>query len=260
MKNLKMHDAAIDYLRGLRFLDGRLGMALFSKLPLPANAPKRANVIVHPVAFAKMISLIKEFNTEIGWQGFCTRDPQCDTRFILEDIVVYPQVVTGTNITTDETRQGEWLDSFDDETFRKIRFHGHSHVNMSVFSSATDDDLQRDLTNMLRPDDFYLFFIMNKRIEIFARLYDNKFGVVWETEDLNISVSDGTVDFPAFLSSAKDIVKTAPAVPVVNTAVGGKGSKECNYPKHLWPIEDDFPYGYYDKKGQWVPYEGGSIR
>lgn len=258
MKNLKMHDAAIEYLRGLRFLDGKLDMKLFSKLPLPDSAPKRTSVIVHPVAFAKMVSLIKAFTTEVGWQGFCTRDPECDTRFILEDIVVYPQLVTGTNITTDELRQGDWLDSFDDETFRKIRFHGHSHVNMAVFSSTTDDDLQRDLTNMLRQDDFYLFFIMNKRMELFARLYDNKYGVVWETEDLDISISDGTANLPAFVAAAKEMVKPAPVAPVGTAGAFKHGTEGAHLGSRF--SDDDLPYGYYDKAGKWVSRVEGSIR
>ncbi len=231
-------------------MDGKIEASAFDKFPLPANVPKRASVVIYPGAYAKMAALIQSFSTEVGWHGFCHRDPGCANRFILEDIVVYPQTVTGTAISTDEARHGDWLDSFDDESFHKLRFHGHSHVNMGVFSSATDDDLQRDLTNMLRQDDFYLFFIMNKRMEVFARLYDNKFGIVWETGDLDISIADETVDLPTFLSEAKAIVKEAPV------AVAG-AKHQAKAGGCLFDAYDQ-PYGYWDKDGNWVTWEGSA--
>lgn len=258
MKNFTMNESVIDLMRCIRFLDGKMDPNLFAKLPLPPDAPKRASVVIHPGAYAKMVALIQKFSTEIGWHGLCYRNPECDTQFIIEDIVVYPQNVTGTSISTDETRQGDWLDSFDDATFRKIRFHGHSHVNMSVFSSGTDDDLQRDLTNMLRGDDFYLFFIMNKKMEIFARLYDNKYGVVWETNDIDISIDDNTVDIPAFLEESKALVKEVPAaivhyngIPNTTHGCGTEGQLRFSQPAEDFGY-DDTPYGYYDKSGKWV--------
>lgn len=283
MKNFLVHQGVIDYLRGAKLLDGKFDNKTLASLPLPEGVPKRATIIVRPMAYAKMIGLIMGFSTEVGWQGICHRDPENDSVFIIEDVMVYPQNVTGTTITTDEKRQTEWLDALDDETFKQLRFHGHSHVNMGVFSSGTDDDLQRDLTNMLvRPDDFYLFFIMNKRLELFVRLYDNKFGVVYERNDVDVCVTDGVSDLGKFMTESKAQVTTTyytppatnpncktnntsqpsssqlpPQSDKTNASAGSTQKQSSVYAGHDYDddYDDDDPYGYYDGR-RWVACEG----
>ena len=216
MKNLVLHPAAVDYLKTKKLFDGKFEAKIFNEMPLPADVPSKATILVNPVAYTKMVQLIMGFASEVGWHGLIHRDDTDPSVFHLEDILVYPQTVTGTNITADQNREYEWLMSLGAEKCKKLRFHGHSHVNMGVFSSGTDDDLQRDLVNMLnQPDDFYLFFIMNKRLEIFVRLYDNKFGVMFETKDVTIHITDGVLDLSKFMEDARAEVKPAVYTPPV---------------------------------------------
>ena len=74
-------------------------------IPLPKDAPQRAEILIKPMAYAKMIALIQSFSTEIGWHGICKRSAEKDNVFTIEDVFVYPQIVTGTNISTDEAAQ-----------------------------------------------------------------------------------------------------------------------------------------------------------
>jgi len=289
MKNFTLHQEAIDYLKAARLLAGKFDPRVLSGMPLPAGAPRRVKVVVAPMAWLKMQLLIQHFTSEVGWQGVCCRDPEADDRFLLEDVMVYPQRVTGANITTDEIKHGAWLDRFPTETLRKIRFHGHSHVNMDTFSSATDDDLQRDLTNMLQPGDFYLFFIMNKPGKLFIRLYDNKFGVMYETADVDVYIGDETFQAEPFLKSAQEMVvqtyQTTTSgggrtsypgsyTPPASTAgTAGKtaspttGASQKKWANDLYDEDpygdrydaDDEPYGCYDEAGRWVSCAGRGI-
>lgn len=208
MKNMTLHSGAVDYLSRYKMFNGAFASKIMAAMPVPEGTPKRVKVIVRPIAYLKMVRLIMDFTTEVGWHGLCHRDENDPMTYIIEDVIVYPQNVTGTNITTDEVRQTVWLDQFPDEQFAQIRFHGHSHVNMGVFSSGTDDDLQRDIVDMMtKPEDFYLFFIMNKRLEIFVRLYDNKYGVMFETSDVDISIADEENNLNEFLRESRAQVK-----------------------------------------------------
>lgn len=227
MKNMLLHESALRYLQGVRLMNGKIEDRDWNAVPLPANAPKRAEIRIKPGAYAKMVTLLKHFSTEVGWHGICKRDPEQDNIFTIEDVFVYPQVVTGSNIDTDESAQDEWNRSFSNEDFKNLRFHGHSHVNMSVFSSATDDDLQRDIINMLTGEKFYLFFIMNKRLDLFVRLYDAKYGVMYETADCDVVIADDGLDLAAFLEDSKKMVKERKVT--VPATYGGARGCQSNY-------------------------------
>lgn len=273
MKSMTLHEGAIAYLRNYKMFNGGWDNKVLSGIPFPEGTPKRIKVIVRPVAYLKMVRLIMDFTTEVGWHGICHRDANDPTTYIIEDVMVYPQDVTGSTIKTDVTRMTQWLDQYPDEIFKQIRFHGHSHVNMGVFSSGTDDDLQRDLIGMMRnPEDFYLFFIMNKRLEIFVRLYDNKYGVMYESADTDIFIMDETTDIVQFLQDSKAQVKAVSYTPPANQNRAGNapqsGDKQSLPPaysggknsKSSWEEDyldgDDFPLGYWNDAGRFVSCEG----
>ena len=52
--------------------------------------------------------------------------------FIVEDIFVYPQEVTGSTVTTDQEAYSKWLYELDDDIFNNLRMQSHSHCNMGV--------------------------------------------------------------------------------------------------------------------------------
>ena len=140
-------------------------------------------------AYLKMITLVDSTTDEIGWHGVVERDGH---RFKVTDILVYPQVVTGSNIRTDQDAYNTWLMSQPDEIFNNIRYQGHSHVNFGVtpsdFGPGSDVHLYENILQTLRKTDYYIFMIINKRREVFVMIYDMAQNVVFEKDDITIYV------------------------------------------------------------------------
>lgn len=172
----------------------------------------KATILFTPKAYMKQAALVRETASEIGWHGIVHRSETDSRTFIVEDIVVYPQKVTGTSINPDQQEYNSWQDSFDDDTFNAMRFHGHSHVNMGVFSSSVDDGYQQSLIEQLGPEMFQIFMILNKKGEHWQRIVDLKSNIVFDTADIQIGLTDCGFDYNAFLADAKSKLK--PDVPV----------------------------------------------
>lgn len=179
-----------------------------------------------PVAWAKMVTLVARYNTEVQWHG-CVRRVS-DFEFEIYDILVPPHEVTGTTVTSDYKPYGEWLNGLDDETFNSVKFHGHSHVDMSVSPSGTDDKYRLDLVTQLpRPvngmDVFYIFLIINKRHEWSAEIYDFTHNALYSTADIAIDTifdEDGN-GLENFMAEAK---KVAVSRTYTGTYYGNHGS------------------------------------
>lgn len=81
------------------------GKVNFSKtFKWTADEEDVANVIFTPLAYAKMVKLLEGFETEVAWHGIAKRDSEDDSIFWIEDILVYPQVVTGATVNTDQEK------------------------------------------------------------------------------------------------------------------------------------------------------------
>ena len=135
---------------------------------------RKATVVFTAGAWAKMALLIKEFDKEVAWHGVAHRaaDEAVD-EYIIEDIVVYPQEVSGTTVEMDTEKYAEWLmQNADDERFNNIHMQGHSHVNMPTSPSSVDLNHQEEILNMLGDDDFYIFMIWNKSFVSTNKIYD----------------------------------------------------------------------------------------
>lgn len=168
---------------------------------------KKCTIRFTESAWEKMWTLVHNFDSEIGWDGVVKRG-EGDT-YIISDILVCPQQVTGATVNTDKAEYAAWLGNFveDDEVFPHLRFQGHSHVNMGVTPSGTDTGGWNELLSQIGDDDFYLFMILNKRGEKTIRLYDYAKNVVYDTADCTVEVADGEHGLAAFLADAKSKVK-----------------------------------------------------
>jgi len=155
-------------------------------------------------AYRKTIALLTEFKDEVAWHGTVSRSDKSE--FIVENILVYPQAVTGTTVRTDQDDYTQWLYGFDDETFNKIRMQGHSHVNMSVSPSGVDDQHRNQLLDQLEPDMFYIFMIWNKSMSIHTLIYDLENNILYEDDDVEVKFLD-VEDMDDFLADAKSKVK-----------------------------------------------------
>lgn len=170
---------------------------------------KRATIYFTGEAWAKMVMLIKEFDKEVAWHGVAHRgENESKDEYIITDIMVYPQTVTGSTVEMDTEAYAIWLmKNAEDERFDNIRMQGHSHVDMGTSPSSVDLNHQGEILNMLGDDDFYIFMIWNKSFASTNKIYDLKKNILFEDKDITVKIMGAAEDFDAFINDAKKMVK-----------------------------------------------------
>lgn len=170
----------------------------------------KAVVYFTPEAWAKMVMLVKEFDKEVAWHGVaCRMEDESKDEYMISDILVYPQTVTGATVEMDTEDYAQWImDNIEDERFNEIHMQGHSHVNMAPNPSSVDLTHQEEILNMLGDEDFYIFMIWNKSFVSNTKVYDLKKNILFENTDVTVKIIGGTEDLDAFLKGAKEMVKT----------------------------------------------------
>ena len=128
------------------------------------------NIFITPGAYVKMRKLVDDTTTEIGWYGIVTKYPGLNEVYVIEDIIVYPQKVTGATCVQDDDKMFEFEMSLTTEQVNHKRFHGHSHVNMGVTPSGVDEQFYQDILSQV--NDYFIITITNKRNEYTVRFYD----------------------------------------------------------------------------------------
>lgn len=204
------------------------------------EAASKAKLVFTPNAYVKMITLVKEFDTEVAWYGVVDRNG--DSEFKISDILVYPQKVTGATVDTDEDAHREWLEKIPDEIYNRIRFQGHSHVNMSTSPSTTDLTDQSTRISSLPSDSFFVFIIWNKKNEHTAKIYDLANNILYENSDIDVSIS---FDEGEFLATAKEQVKKH----TYSSGYGYYGNKQYGYGGYT-PYSTSY-WDDYDYAGRW---------
>ncbi|MCL2036302.1 MAG: hypothetical protein FWG83_02805 [Oscillospiraceae bacterium] len=177
-------------LDGLKMSDGEL------RYNCTFNYDKhKAAVLLTLEAYRKIVALVTEFGDEVAWHGAVVRNS--DTEFIIEDIFVYPQEVTGSTVNTDQEEYTKWLYEQTDEVFDKIRMQGHSHVNMGVSPSNVDENHRKQILEQLEPEMFYIFQIWNKSLSVHTLIYDMKNNILYENNDIEVKLllEDGMDEF-----------------------------------------------------------------
>lgn len=201
----------------------------------------KAYVLFKPVAYAKMLSLLKHFDTEVAWHG--TVERRDDDKFIITDIVVYPQTVTGSTVNTDQEEYQKWTMTLEDDYFNAMRMQGHSHVNMGTSPSSVDTNHQQQILAQLKGQEYYIFMIFNKRLEHTIKIYDYANNVMYEDKDVVVGVFEDGFDNDVFISAADDAVKhkTYAQIPAVGSGYSGYNGKfGRNYP-YLDDDDEDMP-------------------
>ena len=174
-----------------------------------SNNETKTTVVFTPLAWTKMWLLVDHFNSEVAWNALCRRDEEDDRIFHVEDIIVHKQKVTGGTVRTDPAEYDDWLGEFDDETFEKIRLHGHSHYRMSSFASGLDRELQDDITSQLTGDMFYIFMIVNRYRDIWVKVCDKKDGMMRWGSAVDVKVAAPGFDSVEFAADAQSMVTNA---------------------------------------------------
>ena len=214
---------------------------------------RKTEVCFTPTAWIKMTSLVREYVSEVGWHGIAERT---ENGFLVSDIIMYPQTVTGSTVTTDQEELGKWIADIDENKLKKIRFHGHSHVNFGVTPSSVDMEQRQQFLGQLGADDFYIFMIINKKGDATMAVYDLRDNMLYDTKDIAFCVCDVEEDTLTFVDDTKNMVKThsyaQPAAGTAKTAASqpAKGKKTAkksdpkNYDIDSWLEERDKYYGY----------------
>lgn len=221
----------------------------------PQNAQK-AKLIFTPEAYIKMIALVEKFSTEIAWHGLARRDGE--NRYLIYDIQVYPQTVTGATVTTDQEKYQMWLFQHDDEEFNAIRFQGHSHVNMGTSPSGVDTNLYDRIVQQLGDQDFYIFVIWNKKNSKWINIYDMATNCLFETADVAVEVQGVgeflvdaesklakpavTTTYPAYAGG-----KTYPVNPKPGTYASGKQTTNAKQTQSPAQVNRGGACGFYDR-------------
>lgn len=205
-------------LESLRLSDGKIS---YNK-SLTAEK-QEAFLFFTEVAWIKMWELIRHYDKEVAWHGFARRgDDETKNEYFIEDIMTYPQKVSGATVETDPEEYQKWIMTQDRG---RIRFQGHSHVNMSTSPSGTDTGYYKEILDQLGRDMFYIFAIFNKRGEKTIMIYDMKKNLLFENADIKVALMDGDMGLAKFLNESKTMVKDRvftyqqpkPAVPAVKT-------------------------------------------
>lgn len=172
---------------------------------------EKATLYFKPIAWRKMQKLVESFSTEVAWHGVAYRgEDETKNEYYITDILVYPQTVTGATVNTDQEKYEMWLMEHTDDVFNNIRMQGHSHVNMGVTPSGTDEAHQSKILEQLEDDMFYIFLIWNKRGDKTVRIYDFKKNILFETADVSVEVLDDGSGIDEFLKDAKSKVVEPP--------------------------------------------------
>ena len=186
LDSMKMSNGELSYNRAFEYKD------------------KTATVWLTQEAYRKIIALVMNFSSEVGWHGTVSR--VADNEFIIEDIFVYPQEVTGSTVNTDQKLYTEWLYSLDDENFNKIRMQGHSHCDMGVSPSVVDDTHRQHILNQLEPEMFYIFQIWNKSLAVHTLIYDMAQNILYEDDDVDVMLQNDE-SMTGFLADSLEKVK-----------------------------------------------------
>jgi len=189
-------------------------------------------------AYSKTVALVTNFSDEVAWHSTAVRHNK--NEFIIEDIFVYPQEVTGSTVTTDQEGYTKWLYEFDDDTFNAIRMQGHSHVNMGVSPSGVDEGHREQILSQLDTDMFYIFMVWNKKLETHTLIYDMENNILYDDDDITVKIiGDDSLD--EFLEDAMSKVqKKSYSLEKTSTKVGKKNKKEEGKETEIDDL--DFPW------------------
>lgn len=168
------------------------------------------NLKISAVAFLKMQTLVAGYDHEVGWYG--TAEKVDDTTYRIMDILVYPQYASAAYIDDkDTTEMPLWFQSLSDEDYNFKRFHGHSHVNMGVTPSGTDNTTYEQFkkqNSQAQVNRFSIELIMNKKFEMFWKIHDAESDKEYTSADISVEIEITEKETMAsYFEKSKEYVK-----------------------------------------------------
>ena len=192
-------------------------------------------VYITAEAYVKLRKLVDDTTTEIGWYGTVTKMPGFESVFVIDDILVYPQTVTGATCVQDDDRVFEFELNLSTDQVNRKRFHGHSHVNMGVTPSGVDEQFYQDILTQV--DDYFIIMITNKSGAYYTRFYDMQNNILYTGIPVQVMLDNGIAlehwYDDATQNNIKEHTYTAPIKP---------GADKKNFQNSIF----DNPYDDYD--------------
>jgi len=183
----KMSQEFMAALKAAKLTDG--GVKYEKKFVYPEEAGKdKAIVLYEPKAWIKQKLLLYEFSTEVAWHAVVER--RDEITFVIKDILVYPQEVTGGTVNTDQELYQKWMMELPDDVYNNLRGQMHSHAIFATTPSSVDLTHQERILDMMGGDDYYIFFIWNKKMEKTVKIYDMENNILYENDDVLVEVID----------------------------------------------------------------------
>ena len=202
-------------------------------------------VYITAEAYVKLRKLVDDTTTEIGWYGTVTKMPGFESVFVIDDILVYPQTVTGATCVQDDDRVFEFELNLSTDQVNRKRFHGHSHVNMGVTPSGVDEQFYQDILTQV--DDYFIIMITNKSGAYYTRFYDMQNNILYTGIPVQVMLDNGIAlehwYDDATQNNIKEHTYTAPIKP---------GADKKNFQNSIF----DNPYDDYN----YDPYESYADR
>lgn len=202
-------------------------------------------VYITAEAYVKLRKLVDDTTTEIGWYGTVTKMPGFESVFVIDDILVYPQTVTGATCVQDDDRVFEFELNLSTDQVNRKRFHGHSHVNMGVTPSGVDEQFYQDILTQV--DDYFIVMITNKSGAYYTRFYDMQNNILYTGIPVQVMLDNGIAlehwYDDATQNNIKEHTYTAPIKP---------GADKKNFQNSIF----DNPYDDYE----YDPYESYADR
>jgi len=163
-----------------------------TKATLPLDFVDEPTVFFAAAALAKVQYIVATCSTEAAWLGLVDELDSGD--FLITDVFVPEQEVSAAAADIDAGAIAKKVhrDNIDDT---KIRYHGHSHVNMHVEPSGVD---QHHMEDYLEHFEYIIRTISNKKGEMRVDLFDKRSGftyqnigyTIWEMAFTNKELED----------------------------------------------------------------------
>ena len=138
-------------------------------------------------AWQKCTALVDLCDTEIAWRGVVTKS---GNNYTVSDIIVYPQKVTGSTVTTDDEKLFKFEMSIPTEQFNKLCLQGHSHVTFAASPSGTDLQMYENALKNIKDNTFFIFMILNKNKNLWIELYDLSANLKFTKDDIIIKTPE----------------------------------------------------------------------
>lgn len=141
---------------------------------------EQPRLIYTSLAYSKMLDLMSSNHASTKEFQFMGTVKKENNDYIIEDILLVPnEKCSATYCETDDAKYPEWLNKTFPEAKdrKKLRLHGHSHVNMQTNPSGTDEQQIMKLIDMV--DDYFIQLIINHKQENTVNIYNKEQNLIY---------------------------------------------------------------------------------